>query len=177
MSDPVFIESALGRERGAPTDPLVLLGPLATRALGELIAGHSTLCCALLQDVPSLERLLQTRDVVALVAQSAPERPGEAGLAIAAVRRLRPDAAAIYQAWDYHVERGARRALEYGADGVLMPAIDVNEMFAFVLGVLRRRSSGTAPPTTVEEHVALVRQLAPTSKFWGMQDLIVSEYH
>lgn len=173
---PVWIESPLGRANGSPTAPLVLFGNVAGRALGDVVAGHSTLRCVLIPTYELLAPLLEEHDVAGMIAHSRPEHPGEAGRAIGELRRLRPRAAAIYNAWDYHVGRGAQRALEYGADGVLMPAIDVNDLFRFVFGVLGRVGAGAPPPATVEEHVALVREFAGGSPFWELQDRVVSRY-
>jgi hypothetical protein len=177
-SAPRRIDSALGRERGAPPEPLVLFGNLAASdGIGQVVATYSTLSCVLIPEPARLDAFCAEHDVAGLVAHSRPEHPGEAGAAIAILRRRRPGRPALYHAWDYHVERGARRALEYAADGLLMPAIDMNEMFAYLFAILGRSAERVAPPASVEEHHALLQQLAPSSPFWKLQDTIVSPYH
>lgn len=172
------MESALGRQRGAPREPLILFGNLAlSDGFGQVVTTYTTLDCALITAPDQVDAFCAEHDVAGLIAHSRAAYPGEAGEAIAALRRRRPGRAAIYYAWDYHLERGARRALECGADGLLMPAIDANEMFAYLFAVLRRVGDGAAPPRTVEEHRALLQALAPTSPFWKLQDRVVSPYY
>lgn len=175
---PVVFESRLGREKGADPLPLALVGHLATLDLGRTIAEHSTLSCVSVENPEDLERLLDVCEVAGLFAQSRPMAKGEAGKAIEVFRRRFPEKRAVlYQAWDYNVERAAQRALEYGADGVVMPAIEMNEFFPLLFGVLERAGAGTPRPATVEEHRALLRQFAPRSKFWEIQDRAVSELY
>lgn len=176
MAQVTWVESARGTAAGAPRAPLVLFGRLASKAIGELISNHSTLRCALVPELPLLEPLLTEHEVVGLAALSRAEQPGEAGLAIATVQRVRPAAATLYHAWDYDPTRAAQHALEYGADGLLMPAVEANDLLRLVFGALERKARGVAPPADAPAHVALLRQLAPTSPFWQMKDQVVSQH-
>ena len=88
-----------------------------------------------------------------------------------AFRRVHPARALVlYGALDPHVERAASRALELGADGLLPPGIELEELFDYSFGVLGEVASGAAPPATVEEHVARLRRWAPRLPFWRRQD-------
>ncbi len=176
-----LVVSARGREAGAPSEPLILFGHLGRPEAGQIaetIASYSTLSCVQIEDLDTLERWLELREPAAILALSRMTAPGEAALAIAAFRRRHPERrAALYQAWDYNVGRAARRALECGADAAMMPGIEGNEMFALLFGVISRVAAGAAPPASVEEHEALLRELAPSSPFWGLQDVAESRFY
>lgn len=102
---------------------------------------------------------------------------GEAGEALGIVRHHAPSKARFYFAWDYNVARGATRAIEYSAHAVIMPAIEFNELFPLVFGVLAGVTAESAVPATIEEHRAILERYAPRSKFWEVQDLVVSRYY
>ncbi|MGE0707288.1 MAG: hypothetical protein AB7N76_04945 [Planctomycetota bacterium] len=165
--------SVIGQHQGVPPTPLILYGHLAApaadpRALAGFIAQHSTLNVVEVPDAAVLDAWLAEHQPLALLAMSRPGLQGEAGEAIRRVRARAERAPVLYHAWDYDVQRAAARALEYGADGLVLPGIEANELFAVVLGVLDRATRGVARPASVEEHVALLRQLAPTSPFWKL---------
>lgn len=178
---PRLFVSSRGRAAGTPPEPLILFGHLGTAEgtqTAEMITSHSTLNCVLIEDVETLRHWLSEHEAAGILAMSRPSAPGEAAIAISEFRRRHPNGrAALYQAWDYNVARGAARALECGADAVMMPAIDANEMFNLLFQVLGRVTNGAEPPTSVEEHEALLRELAPNSAFWELQDRVQSPYY
>lgn len=178
---PRLVISSRGREAGTPPEPLILFGHLGTAdgpQTAGLIASHSTLNCVLIEDLETLRRWLSQNEAAGILAMSRPSAPGEAATAISEFRQRQPKGrAALYQAWDYNVGRGAARALECGADAVMMPAIDANEMFNLLFQVLGRVTNGAEPPNSVEEHEALLRELAPNSAFWELQDRVQSPYY
>ena len=178
---PRFFPSERGRAAGAPAEPLILYGHLGGPSgsqIAQTIASYTTLNCVQIEDLESLEGWLGEHEEAGILAHSRMTAPGEAALGIAAFRVRHPRGrAALYHAWDYNVARGISRALECGADAVMMPAIDGNEMFALLFGVLSRAAEGATPPTSAEEHEALLRAFAPTSPFWTLQDTIESRYY
>lgn len=181
VSEPRRFVSERGVAQGAPREPLVFFGHLGGEsgvALANMISTHSTIDCLLVPDLESLRAWLAGNEAAALVAHSRAEAPGEAALAIQAFHELQPTGRpALYHAWDYHVGRAAARALACGADGVVMPAIDLSEFFGLVFGVMARASAGAPPPETAKEHEALLRQFAPNSPFWGLADTVESPYY
>lgn len=162
--------SERGRLEGMPPAPLVVYGPGRAR-VAELIARSSTLATVSVVGLGNLEAVLRhVRRAVGIWATSRPDRAGEAAEAIALFRRAHPARALVlYGALDPDVERAARRAVEVEADGLVPPAIELEDLFEYAFGVLGEVAGGAAPPTTVEEHVARLRRWAPRSPFWRRQ--------
>lgn len=177
-SGTVYIRSALGAERGVTPVPMVVYGHQA-ESMAAHFAQYTSLSCLGVWGLDEFDEAVRKASVLGVVAMSRPRAPGEAG----AVLRLYRDVAerpgmALYGAWDYNVERGAQRALEYRADGVLMPGIDGNEQLGFVLGVLDEVLAGATPLSTVDQHVARLRRYTTEkSPFWKAQDLVESPYY
>jgi hypothetical protein len=83
----------------------------------------------------------------------------------------------IFAAWDYNVARAAEHALACRADGLLMPGIDSNEMFALLLGILGRTLDGAPPPASASEHEAILRtHTSQKSPFWQNQGRVASPH-
>lgn len=123
--------------------------------MASLLAAHSSVSCVAADEWETLVALVGARPFIGLSAMSTMDQPGEAGRAIALFRANYGDTeVALYNAWDYNVRRAAMRALEYDADGIIMPGIDTAELLdCFIL-----------------------RPLTPRSPFWRMQDRVVSPY-
>jgi hypothetical protein len=145
--------------------------------LAELLAAYSTISCVATNDWEDLVNLLGARPFIGISAMSNTDRPGEAGQAIGLFRREYGDTeVALYNAWDYNVRRATLRALEYGADGIIMPGIDTADLFGCVLGYLERVANSAMRPGTPEEHEAILRTFTKRSPFWTLQDRVVSPY-
>src|SRR5689334_17616025 len=101
--------------------------------IAELFATYSTMSAISIQGLANLSGVLRhVRRALGLYATSRASFPGEAGEALALFKREHATRAALlYGALDYNVERAATRAIEYGADGVILPGIDANEMFVY----------------------------------------------
>ena len=163
--------SERGRIEGIDPSPLIVYGPGRARP-AELIAKYSTLATVWVIGLENLAGVLRhARRCVGVWATSRPDRPGEASEALALFRAAHPARALLlYGAHDPNVERAAKRAIEAGADGVVPPGTEIEELFEYAFGVLREVASGAEPPRTVEEHVARLRRWAPRSPFWRRQD-------
>jgi len=172
----------LGGKTSAP-HPLICYGHQA-EAFARHVSEHSSLNTLVPEDLEGLAHVCECEgfasvglDFAGLIAQSRPEFNGEAGKAIRVFReKQRRRAASFYGAWDYNVSRAAGRALEYEADGIVMPGTDANELFTYLLGVLDLVESGSAAPTTLQEHIDRLREFAPASPFWEHQDAVDSEH-
>lgn len=171
-------ESPHGKRAGSPPEPLIVFGHMAD-AIARRTANDTTLGCVAVASLPALESLLASERVVGIRAQSRTIAPGEAQEAIQVFRARGPrPGLAIYGAWDYNVERAARRAIDCAADGIEMPGILAAELYAYVFGVLNEVLAGASPPTTVEQHVSRLRRFTTAaSPFWSQQDLIASPYY
>lgn len=168
-------------ERGAmqrtPKERFVFYGH-AGDSNAALFPGLSTLYTIHINSLSALEAYLNSHEIAGLAAMSRVERVGEAGEAIRLLRTIKgPGVLALYGAWDYNVARGATRAIEYGANGVLMPAIDINDQSSYLFNMMALAQKGMKIPTSVEEHEFLLRQFCQRSGFWDIQDVIVSEYY
>ena len=98
------------------------------------------------------------------------EMPGEAGKAIALFHAKYPGKMALYSPWTYNVPRAAKRAIEYHAEGIVMPGIDVREMLTYIIHIGQRADNGKRAPTSIEEHEQLLKMSTPKSPFWSLQD-------
>ena len=171
-SSPVRVfPSERGRLGGFDSAPLLVYGQGAAK-IGELVAAYSTLSTISIQGLANLSGVLRhVRRAVGLYATSRTGFSGEAGEALSLFRREHPARAALlYGALDYNVERAARKAVELGADGVVMPGIELDEWLEYAFNILREAASGAAPPATVAEHRARIERWAPRSPFWKLQD-------
>lgn len=173
----IFV-SELGKKAGCSPIPFVLYGHCAESLAGQ-ISKFSTANCVAITSLDSLNEFIRSYDFIGMLAQSRPEFVGEAGDAIkfaTSSKKLR--VATFYGVWDYNVERGAKRAIEYQADGISMPGIMTDELFQYIFGVLAEVSEGAEIPTSVEEHLARLKKYTTSkSPFWSQQDFIVSPYY
>lgn len=168
--------SPKGQAQGRPSEPFVFYGHSAP-TYASLVAGVSTLSCQTINDLAALEQFLLDQPIAGLSAMSRMEHIGEAGSALALLRKhCGPLTTGIYGAWDYNTERAAKRALEYQAHGVIMPGIELNELMQYLFGLLGAVSQGMPVPDSVEEQIVLLRKWAPKSPFWENQDIVVSDY-
>lgn len=167
-----------GKRRGVSPVPLLIYGHMALVG-ARRTAADTTVSCVAIAGLDALEETIAKLPSIGLCAMSRVEHLGEAAEAIKRYRRLSPRRGmTIYGAWDYNVERAARRAITCGADGIQMPGIYTSELYAYLLGVLGEVQSGAPVPTTVEEHLArLKRYTTDKSKFWEIQDLVHSKYY
>jgi hypothetical protein len=156
---------------------LVLFGRLAQNDLGAQIAARSTLGCVTAESPDDLDEVLKHHPLTGLIALSRPEFDGEAGIAIERFRGKQPSRMTLYHAWDYNLEKASRYALKYCADGLTMPGIDTNELFANLFGVLELVTNGEPRPSTSEEYIARLKKFAPRSPFWSLQDKPRSEHY
>lgn len=146
-------------------------------SLAALLAGSTTISCVSVDALTDLRSVLNDRPLLGLSAMSRPEASGEAGTAIGLFREAYGDTElATYGAWDYNVRRAAVRAIEYQADGVIMPGIATGELLGCFIGYLARVAQYAPRPSTPEEHEAILREFAPSSPFWDVQDRVVSPY-
>jgi hypothetical protein len=161
--------------------PAICYGHQA-ESFAEEIAEHSSLNTIVPEDLEGLAHLCECEgfssaglQFAALIARSRPGFSGEAGKAIRLFQEMqRKRAASFYGAWDYDVSRAAARALEYKADGIVMPGTDANELFAYLFGVMSLVEAGSDAPQTPQEHLDRLREFAPTSPFWANQDRVES---
>jgi hypothetical protein len=148
--------------------PLLVYGYLAdTRA--KPIAERSTISCIATEGLDNLLAVLAQYPVIGIEAMSPKEAPGEAGKAIAIYRTKYRKGLALYAPWTHNVTTAANRAIEYRAQGIIMPGINATEMLTYLIQIGRRTDKGTAAPKTVEEHTKLLSQYAPKSPFWRLQ--------
>ncbi len=173
----VFV-SQPGEAVGAPKTPLLIFGH-ESDTTARFISESTTITCISVHIVEFIKDFASENPTLGLIAQSRTEHSGEAGYAIQLFNSIaKYRAMTIYGAWDYNVERAARKAIEYGADGIEMPGIIDSELFAYLLGILHEVADGAAVPTTVEEHITrLKRYTTDKSPFWSQQDLIFSKYY
>ena len=161
--------------------PAIAFGNLG-KEMAAQFARSTTLTVFVVPDLETLEHLLTCqawKDVDVsfdtLFAQSRPKHSGEAGEAIRLFRQHRGEKGKVfYGAWDYDAEKAAHRAVEYEADGILMPGIDANELYAYVFGVMK---GADRKPSTADEHVALLRKYTTNelSPFWRNAARVQSE--
>ena len=149
--------------------PLLVYGHNA-HGTAKTISEGSSVSCLAVEGMENLAKALEDHLVIGILAMSPSDSPGEAGKAIALFHEKYPEGMALYGPWSYNVERSARRAIEYGAQGIIMPGIGVREMLSYIIEIGRRADSGTPGLTTVEEHEQLLRQFTPNSPFWKLQD-------
>jgi len=135
----------------------------------KFIAEGSSISCVAVEGLTYLADILDGRPFIGFRAMSQQDSPGEAGRAIAMYHARYPTSMALYSPWSYNVERAAQRAIEYGAQGILMPGINGAEMLKYIIHIGQRTDSGAPIPTTVEEHEELLWECASTSPFWQLQ--------
>jgi hypothetical protein len=174
----------VSKQRGSRPSPhpAICYGHQA-EAFAESVAESSSLNTLVPEDLEGLAHVCQCPafssiglQFAALIARSRPGFNGEAGEAIRVFQgKQRKRAASFYGAWDYNVARAAARALEYQADGIVMPGTDANELFAYLFGVMSMVDAGSPPPKTPQEHVDRLKEFVPDSPFWKHQDRIQSE--
>lgn len=167
-----------GKRRSLSPAPLLMYGHMA-RVSARRTAADTTISCMAVAGLDTLEQTIAKLPSIGLCAMSRVDHLGEAAEAIKIYRRLSAQRGlTIYGAWDYNVERAARRAITCGADGIQMPGIYTSELYAYLLGLLGEVQNGAPVPTTVEEHVARLRRYTTDkSKFWEIQDLVHSKYY
>lgn len=164
-----FHQSEHNLKRGAPPEPLIYFGH-NNDFLAKVVADDSTFNGLAVDTLAELEAALAAVPCIGLVARSLEDVPGSAGQAIMLFRRFhRSDEMAIYLPWALDVQRAAERAVEYGADGILMSGMLTGEMLATLMDALRRVKTNVPKPGTAEEYVRILRQVAPDSPFWEMQ--------
>lgn len=173
----VFI-SPDGKKRGFPATPLLIYG-FNPDALAEMISENTTATCLTVYSLEFLQEYTSQYPSIGLIAQSREEHAGEAGTAIQIFRKHeKVRGMALYGAWEYNVERAAKRAIEYQADGIMMPSIFDKDLYNYIFGVLIEISIGAEIPQTVEEHEErLKRYTSDRSPFWRQQDKIISQYY
>lgn len=173
----VFV-SQPGEAIGAPKTPLLIFGH-ESDTTARFISESTTITCISVHIVEFIKDFASEHPTLGLIAQSRREHSGEAGYAIQLFHTVaKYRAMTIYGAWDYNVERAARKAIEYGADGIEMPGMIDSEVFAYLLGVLKEVAEEAPVPTTVEEHIArLKRYTTDKSPFWSQQNQIFSKYY
>lgn len=170
-----FFRSALNESKGAPQEPLLLFGTAVQ--FGTVLAESTTFHAIGVTTLADLRAVTEQRPCIGLIAMSLDGEPGGAGAAIKAFRASPSGAEfAIYYPVAMDVQAGAARAAEYGADAMLMRGILSNDLIQGILTILRRVKTGVPRPTTAEEHVALLREIAPTSPFWELQRLAPEEF-
>lgn len=165
-----------GRKSSAA--PLIVYGHLAEELAAELgqISGIDGIAVSGLDNLQAL--LAAESELGGILATSRPEHPGEAGAAIALFRAGRETTGlALYGAWDYNVKRAAQKAMQYQADGILMPDMINAEIEQVLVGLRQRLSKKAARPTTVTQHRELLREYAPDSEFWSHQRQTASIYY
>jgi hypothetical protein len=167
-----------GKRRGADARPLLMYGHIA-HVSAKRTATDTTVNCIALAGLDQLQQAIEQVPSIGLCAMSRPEHVGEAEEAIKLYRAAIPEhRPTYYGAWDYNVERAAKRAINCGADGVEMPGILTDELYIYLFGVMNEVYQGAAIPTTVEEHIArLKKYTTEKSKFWEIQDLVVSKFY
>ena len=163
------IPSPHGNRPNVSPVPLLVYGHQAA-GTAKVIAEGSTISCLAVKGLDNLVKVLDGRPLIGLEAMSPRDAPGEAGKAIALFHAKYPQGMALYASWSYNVERSAKRAIEYGAQGIVMPGIDVRDMLTYIVAIGRRTDSGKPAPSTFEEHVQLLREYTPKSPFWMLQD-------
>jgi hypothetical protein len=170
----------LGTETSSP-HPAICFGHQAESFARE-VSDHSSLNTMVPEDLEGLAHVCTCEafaniglHFAALIARSRPDHNGEAGEAIRVFQeKQRRRAASFYGAWDYDVARAASRAIEYGADGIVMPGTDANELYAYLFGVMKLVEEGAAVPATAQEHIDRLKEFAPSSPFWTSQDAVES---
>jgi hypothetical protein len=167
-----------GKRRGADPRPLLIYGHMA-QVSAKRTATDTTVNCIALSGLDMLRQAIEHVPSIGLRAMSRPEHVGEAEEGIRMYRAAIPEhRPTFYGAWDYNVERAAKRAINCGADGVEMPGILTDELYAYIFGVIDEVYQGAAIPTTVEEHIARLKKFTTEkSKFWEIQDLVVSKFY
>jgi hypothetical protein len=165
-----FFRSALNEQKGAPPEPVLLFGSAAN--LGPMLAESTTFHAIGVTTLADLHEVSARVRCVGLIAMSLDAEPGGAGAAIQAFRASPSGAEfAVYMPTSLDVQAGASRAAEYAADGMLMRGTEGNELVQGILTILRRVKTGVPRPATGEQHVVLLRELAPKSPFWEMQGM------
>jgi hypothetical protein len=140
--------SERGSRASADATPFLVYGH-GSEALASHISTWTTLSCLSIESLDDLRTVLDSRPCVGVAAMSYAEAVGEAGKAIRLLREVHGDAeAAIYRPWDYNVARAAKRAIEYEADGILMPGIDSGEQLQCLLHYLMRVQRFMKRPST-----------------------------
>lgn len=182
MPDPEIVleafHSQLGAQRGAPDTPLIVYGHMA-EVVARRIAGDTSVSTLAVAGLPALDEVLANIPTLGVIAHSRTTHVGEAGQVITTYRqKATKRGVTLYQAWDYNVARATARALACGADGIVMPGIDANDYYRYVLGVLREVQTGAAAPTTAAQHEARLRKYTTdASPFWRNQDALKSIYY
>lgn len=150
-------------------DPLLIYGHNA-EGTAKTISEYSTVSCLAVAGLNNLTGVLDGRPLAGLLAMSPRGASGEAGIAIAMFHSSYPQHMALYAPWSYNVERSAKWAIKYGAEGVVMPGIVVGDMMNYIIRIGQRTGNGETAPTDVEEHERLLRECTPNSPFWRLQD-------
>jgi hypothetical protein len=166
-----FYASAENVKRGAPPEPIFYFGD-ANDFVAKFVAENSTFNGLAIDTLEDLGAALASTGTSGLVAKSKRDDPGGAGRAIALFRKVHAYREPVsYVPWGLNVHRAAGRALEYGADAILLSGMDANDMFATILDALKRVKTAEPRLTSVEAHIENLRRTTPKSPFWEMQDV------
>lgn len=168
-----WVESARGTAAGAPRAPLVLFGRLASKAIGELM----------LEPLHAPLRARPRAPAPRAAAHGARGRGARRAVAGRAARRGRPGdrrrEAAPPRGRDpvprVGLRSDARRPARARGTRPTVSSCRPSRpttCSGSCSGRWSARSRGVAPPADAPAHVALLRQLAPTSPFWQMKDQI-----
>jgi hypothetical protein len=149
--------------------PLLIYGDGA-EMYAKTYSETSTLSCLAVHGLDKLQYVLEHQQVIGIQAMSDRSSPGGAGSAIATYRRYYPNGLAIYASWTYNIDRAAKRAIEYRADGICLPGVLSTELEQYVIEMGKRKDNGLPPPTTVKQHRLLLQRYEPKSPFWRLQD-------
>lgn len=166
-----------GKKRGMSAVPLLIYGH-EPDSLARLLAECTTMSCVAVYDINFIRDFPNINPSVGLIAQSRIEHNGEAGEAIKLYKQSsKTRLATMYGAWDYNIYRAAQRAIEYGADGIIMPGIMDSDLFRYIFGILTEVSNEAQIPSSIEEHrEKLKKYTTDKSPFWSQENLIVSKY-
>lgn len=171
-----FHASEHNSKHGAPSAPILYFGQ-GNDLMAEAIAAGSTFNGLAVDTLEQLDTALAAKSCIGFVAMSREDDPGGAGRAIALFHRYHGDQEPIhYIPWANNVERAAARALEYGADAILMGGMLQNELVDTVIDTLRRVKTKKPRPATVDDYIANLKRTAPKSPFWEIQGLPPEKY-
>lgn len=165
-----FFSSALGKLHGSPAYPIVVYGHDALDT-AAFIAEASTLCSLAVGSLELLEQAVAAESTIGIFAMSRPNRPGEAAKALARYGALNSGPAVkLYGAWTHDPQLAIAHALAAGANGLVLPDSDAQEMFRYIFAILQAIGEDKPLAATNDAMLQHLRVAFAESPFWTMAD-------
>jgi len=169
--------SAYAVKLGAPLHPLLIFGHDATDT-AMFFANSSTLSALAVTTEAAIDEAVREHTLLGIFAMSPPERAGGAQQAIHHFKEIHGGLnLCLYGAWSHDPETAVRRAVDAGANGVILPEVDAEEMFQYIFALLQAIGEEKKLPETESDILQHLRVAFPNSPFWTAPAETIEEHY